>query len=200
MTLSVVSCSPSRVSCPLSIISGPLSIGGWAVETIEEPNATNEPNDAYETVTNAPTAVRQNDTIEPTNAQGNATIEPIAFRENATNELTLAVDRGPGPSVELSAGIDDTDEKNSDKGSSVQASESIQKGREKVRPARAERLRKLNEEARREAEASMAIRRAHLREQKNKNGKPRAQPRRRAACAGPGEEKGKCRAEKGGPG
>ena len=89
-----------------------------------------------------------------------------------------------GQSVELSAGTDDRDEKNFEEGFSVQESESIQKACEKIRLARTENLRKLNEEAQWEAEAAMAIRRSRFREQKNKNGRPPGQPQARATHPG----------------
>ena len=116
-----------------------------------------------------------------------------------TNEPKVTADtiRGQSQSVEPSAGMDDRDEKHFEEGFSVAASESIQKGCEKVRLARTERLRELNEEARREAEAAMALRRALLREQKNKkrNAKPGNQPKGRATRPEQSRKNGKCHAE-----
>jgi hypothetical protein len=64
-----------------------------------------------------------------------------------------------GQGMKPSARRDDAGETDFEEGFSVMASESIRQGCEKVRLARAERLRKLNEEARREAEQAMAARR-----------------------------------------
>jgi hypothetical protein len=74
--------------------------------------------------------------------------------------------------VALSTGADDRGERNFEEGFSVEQSESIRRGCEKVRLARAEALRKLNEEARKEAKQAMAIRRSRLRDRTNQNGKP----------------------------
>jgi hypothetical protein len=94
-----------------------------------------------------------------------------------------------GQAVELSAGADDKGEKAIEEGFSVEQSESIQRGCEKIRLARAESLRKSNEDARKEAEQAMAIRRSRLREQRNQNAKPADPPKRRDASNGQARKK-----------
>jgi hypothetical protein len=122
--------------------------------------------------------------IEPTEAHEITTNEPTGARENETNEPKLVAESVDGQGVELSAGSDDEGEKAIEEGFSVEQSESIRLGCEKIRLARAESLRKLNEEARKEAEQAMAIRRSRLREQRNKNAKPADPPKRRDASNG----------------
>ena len=131
--------------------------------------------------TNPPWLVKTRQTNPPWLGE-NATNEPTVARENATNEPTEVTD--VVVKAASCAGTDDRDEKNFEEGFSVQESESIRKGCEKIRLARAEQLRKLNEEARREAEAAMAIRRSRLREQKDQNGKPAGQPEARSTHTG----------------
>ena len=114
----------------------------------------------------------------------NVTNEPTGARENETNEPKFVAESVGGQAVELSAGADDEGEKAIEEGFSVEQSESIRLGCEKIGLARAESLRKLNEEARKEAEQAMAIRRSRLREQRNKNGKPADPPKRRDASNG----------------
>jgi hypothetical protein len=109
--------------------------------------------------------------------------------QNETNEPKLAAESVGGQSVELSAGADDRGEKAIEEGFSVEQSESIRRGCEKVRLARKESLRKLNEEARKEAEQAMAIRRSRLREQRNPNGKPGDPPKEQEACHGQTKKK-----------
>jgi hypothetical protein len=87
-------------------------------------------------------------------------------------------------SVELSADADDKGEKAIEEGFSVEQSEVIQRGCEKIRLARMESLRKLNEEARKEAEQAMALRRSRLSEQRNPNAKPGDPPKGREARNG----------------
>ena len=89
-------------------------------------------------------------------------------------------------SAELSAGRNDRDEKNFEEGFTKADYERIQKGCERIRLARTERLRELNDQARREAEAAMTLRRALIRDQKNKkkNARPGIQPRKRATQPG----------------
>ena len=113
-----------------------------------------------------------------------ATNEPTAARENETNEPKFVAESVGGQAVELSASADDKGEKAIEEGFSVEQSESIQRGCEKIRLARAESLRKSNEEAQKEAEQAMAIRRSRLREQRNQNAKPADPPKRRDASNG----------------
>jgi hypothetical protein len=115
---------------------------------------------------------------------GGSLIEPTGTRENETNEPKFVAESVGGQAVELSAGADDEGEKAIEEGFSVEQSESIRLGCEKIGLARAESLRKLNEEARKETEQAMAIRRSRLREQRNKNAKPADPPKRRDASNG----------------
>ena len=163
---------------PLSVVRCPLPVAGCDVEAVGAVQAPNEPTDAVETLTNEPTVVRENVTNEPT-----------AACQIAPNELTLAADRGHDPSVELSAGTDHRNEGNFEEGFSVQEAESILKACERIRLAREEQVRELNEEARREAEAAMVIRRFRFGEQKNKNGKPAGQPNARPTHPGQNSKK-----------
>ena len=89
-----------------------------------------------------------------------------------------------GESAERSAGADNRDDKNFEEGFTVQQTESILKACEKIRVAGTEEVRKLNEEARREAEAAMAISGFRLREQNSKNGRPAGQPKVRSTQTG----------------
>ena len=163
-------------SGPLSVVSGPLSVADDTVHVIDEPNAPNEPIEARENVTNeatigplsvvsGPLSVAD-DTVdaidepnapnEPTDARENAPNEPTDARENATNEPTVAAVDAGCQRLGLSDGSGERGEEAFEEGFSVKACESIQRGCEKVRLARAERLRELNLAARREAEAAMA--------------------------------------------
>jgi hypothetical protein len=165
-------------------------MAGCAVEALGQQNATNEANIFRENETNEPNVgplsvvrgllLMAGCAVEALGQQS-VTNEPTAAGKNATNELKLAVDDGVGHSVELRAGANDGDEKNFEEGFTVEESEAIRRGCEKVRLARVESLRKLNEEARREAEAAMAIRRSRLREQRKQKGKLDGPPMGRAA-------------------
>ena len=121
-------------------------------------------------------------TNEPTEDRENVTNEPTEVGENATNEPKLAGDRESGDSAEPSASTDDRDGKGPEGGfDREKLNDWIQEGRERIKLARAESLRKLNEEARKEAELAMAARR--LRHGGSKNAKLREQPEDREARA-----------------
>jgi len=75
-----------NVSSPSPVVRCPLPVISCTVESIEEPNATNEPTDAWENATNEPTDAWENATNEPTDAWENATNEPTDAWEKATNE------------------------------------------------------------------------------------------------------------------
>ena len=165
-------------------------MAGCAVEALGQQNATNEANISRENETNEPNVGPLSVVRRPLPMDGSAveaigepsaTNEPNVARENVTNEPKLAADGGVGQSVELRAGTNDGDEMNFEEGFTVEESEAIRRGCEKVRLARVESLRKLNEEARREAEAAMAIRCSRLREQRKQKGKLDGPPTGRAA-------------------
>jgi hypothetical protein len=178
---------------PLSGVRGPLSVATSVVEAIDEADATNEPTTARENETNEPNVGPLSVVRGPLPMVGcaveevgerNVTNEPTGARENETNEPKFVAESVGGQAVELSAGADDEGEKAIEEGFSVEQSESIRLGCEKIGLARAESLRKLNEEARKEAEQAMAIRRSRLREQRNKNAKPADPPKRRDVSNG----------------
>jgi hypothetical protein len=125
-----------------------------------------------------------NETNEPTAAHDITTSEPTDAAQNETNELKLAAESVGSQSVELSVGADDKGEEAIAEGFSVEQSEAIQRGCEKIRLARVESLRKLNEEARKEAEQGMALRRSRLSERRKQNGKPGDPPKGREARSG----------------
>jgi hypothetical protein len=206
--LAVVSGPLSVVSDPLADASGDGGVVGEANVTNEPTdsceNAANEPTDSCENTANEATDAPENATNEPrggplsvvsgplSDASGagksvgesNVTNEATVAPENATNEPKHALESVAGASVVLDAGRDDRGEEGLEEGFSAKAIESIQRGCEKVRLARVESLRKLNEEARKEAEQAMALRRSRLREQRNPSGKPGRQHKGRTPCDG----------------
>ena len=178
---------------PLSVVSGPLSVADDTVDAIDKPDAVDDQSVAHENVTNeatigplpvvsGPLSVAD-DTVDVID-EPNAPNEPTEARENAPNEPTVAADAVGCQRLGLSDGSGERDEEVFEEGFSVKDCESIQQGCEKVRLARAERLRELNLAARREAEAAMAARRALRRERKCKNGTPGEQPQRQATHIG----------------
>jgi hypothetical protein len=167
---------------PSSVVRGPLPVVECAFEEIGEHNKTNEPNVGPLSVVRGPLPVVECAFEEI--GEHNKTNEPTEARENETNEPKFVAESAGDQGVELSAGADDRGEEAIEEGFSVEQSESIRRGSEKVRLARVESLRKLNEEARKEAEQAMAIRRSRLREQRNKNAKPADPPKRRDASNG----------------
>jgi hypothetical protein len=144
----------SVVRSPLSVVSGQLSVAGCNAEAITEAIATNEPAAALGNVTN-----------EPNDVQENATNEPTEQCENATNEPKVAAHSDGGKSGDGIVSIDDPEK----------AGESYGQGVERRKAMRAESLRKLNEEAGREAACAMGARRAYRGEQRSKNCKPGGQ-------------------------
>ncbi len=187
----------SVVSGPLSVVSGPLSVVCCQADAVTEPIATNEPTAARENVTNETTAAGQNATNEPTAAGENATNEATASRENVTNEPTVARENvtnepnlaadsvhilGADPSASTSVGSDESLRAEVD---SQESAESYWQGVARRKAAREERTRQLNEEAHREAERAMTVRRALLGERKRKTAQPRNQPNGRVARACP---------------
>ena len=104
-----------------------------------------------------------------------ATNEPNDAGKNATNEAKLA-------SESYGAQTTDHGQLTTDIPEEV---ESYEQGVSRRKAAREEFTRKLNEEARKEAEATMAIRRARISEQKQRNAKPRNQPQREGIAAFP---------------
>ncbi len=147
-----------RLGGQLSMVRCPLPVDSCRVETIGERGVTNGPTEDRESVTN----------------------EPIEVGANATNEPKPGGDRESGDSAEPSANTDDRDGKGPEGGfDREKLNDWIQEGREKIKLARAESLRKLNEEARMEAELAMAARR--LRHGGSKNAKLREQPEDREA-------------------
>ena len=175
----------------LSVVSCPLPVTSYTAYVVDELESTNEPTAVHENATNEPTVLRQNAPDEPTVVRHDATNEPTVAHENAPNEPT-AVWRNAaneptnvgGQSVDLSAGTGDRNERYFEEGFSVQEGEAILKACERIRLAREEEVRKLNEEARTEAEAAMVIRGFRLAEQKNKNGKPAGHPKARTTQPG----------------
>jgi hypothetical protein len=116
------------------------------------------------------------------------TNEPTEIHEIATNEPKIAAKCVGGQRAELNAGADDRGQNGFEEGLKVKAIESIQRGCKKVRQARMESLRKLNEEARKEAELAAAVRR--LRRPVPNNGKPGDRPKRGKTHAGQRKERG----------
>jgi hypothetical protein len=179
----------SVVSGSLSVVSGPLSVVSDKIGALDKPiapneptvaceNAPNEPTAAQDNVTNEPTAVQENVTNEPTASQENVTNEPTASRKNVTNEPTasqknvtneptaVAGDDNTSAALRASRNVRD-DVTVQPEADSVKAGEWIREEVEKQQPIRAERLRILNEEARREAAEAMAALRARRGAQKN---------------------------------
>ena len=158
---------------------------GWCLTKTRNPN---EPTAAHEIATNEPKLAAALKRVGSSEIfrEGEPLCEPSADAGSDGASPSPAQCRGSDraeygagcQSVDSSAWTDDRDEKNSEGGFSVKESESILKACERIRLAREEQLRKLNEEARRDAEAAAAIRRFRLGEQKNKNGKPRKSNRR----------------------
>ena len=174
-----------------------------------EENATSEPTGAQENVTNEPTDIRENVTNEPTDAQENATNEPTVGREIVSNgpllagdvrlesltytkaqeqkltiEPTLAALGDGGRGGEMTDGIRDWDDSDFEEEiDRKQVGEWIQAGVAKMAEIRAEMLRKLNEEGRREAQAATAARRS--RREWHQNGNPADRSKKRAARAEP---------------
>jgi hypothetical protein len=189
--------SNEAIGGPLSVVSSPLSVPSGDGErarganesnqaTHAWQNATNEPTGSHENATNESTVAHENTTNEPTGSSKNVTNEATDAPENATNEPSLALESVVDQSVEPNAGRDDRGEEGLEEGFSVKASESIRAGNARIRRTREEYVRKLNEEARKEAEQAMAIRRSRLREQRNNQGKPARQPKGQTASGGHG--------------
>jgi hypothetical protein len=169
------------------------------VVSMDQPNATNEPTDAGENETNeannSPLSVvrgplsvvgdmlvsmdQPTATNEATDAGENVTNEATAACENLTNEPKLG-DESEG-SQTTDQGQLTTD--------NPQEVESYEQGVARRKAAREETTRRLNEEARKEAEAAMAMRRARIREQKQKSAKPGNQPKGRETRTGQGSKK-----------
>ena len=173
-------------SSALSVVSGPLSVSGCNGEAVTEAIATNEPTDARENLTNEPTVDRENVTNEPTVDRENVTNEPTVDRENVTNEPTDA-EGGNDTSLEPGAITNHKD----DVGLQAeiepdQTFESYEQGVARRKARRAESLRKLNEDARKEVADAMALRRAHRGERRNLSGKAGGQPNGGVARAGLG--------------
>ncbi len=143
-------------------------------------NAPNEPNGDRENATNEPTAASENVTSEPLGGplsvvrcplpvdscrvesidERGVTNELTEAHENATNEPKLATDGMAGQSVELSDSTDDRNDKGREgRSDREKMNDWIQDGLEKRKLAQAESLRKLNEQARKQAELAMAARR-----------------------------------------
>ncbi len=119
--------------------------------------ATNEPTAVHAIVTNEPTAAHEIVTNEPTVAQINAPNEPIDAYENAPNEPKVATGGENGESAELSAQTNHGDSPESEI-DTEKAWAWVSKGIEERKAARAESLRRLNEESQHEARAAKAIR------------------------------------------
>ena len=145
---------------PLSVVSSPLPVVSCAVEAVDEPNAPNEP-----------TAVQENVTNEPTVAHENAPNEPIGACENAPNEPKLATGGENGESAELSAHTNHEESLESQI-DLEKAWAWVSQGVEGRKAARAESLRRLNEESQHEALAAQAIRHSLRGGHTSKNGKP----------------------------
>jgi hypothetical protein len=167
---------------PLSVVRCQLPMVGCAVEEIVAQNETNEPTTGSLSVVRGPLSVGT--CVVEAIDKADATNEPTKARENETNEPKLAAESVGSQSVELSVGADDKGEEAIAEGFSVEQSEAIQRGCEKIRLARVESLRKLNEEARKEAEQAMALRRSRLSERRKQNGKPGDPPKGREARSG----------------
>ena len=154
--------------------------------TAVQENVTNEPTAAGENAANEATARRENVTNEPNVAQLDATNEPICAYENATNEPKLAADNVDSLGAEPSASANNKeDESLRAEVDPEKSGESYWQGVARRKADREEITRQLNEEAHREAERAMTVRRALLGERNRKTAQPRNQPNGRAARAGP---------------
>ena len=211
----------SDVSGPqVSVVSGPLSVVGDMALSKDERNAPNEPTETLANVTNEATVACENVTNEATVACENVTNEAIVACENVTNEAIVACENVTNEATvacenmtneptdacenmtnELTEACENVTNEaklgaESDGGQTTDYSEeveSFEQGVARRKAAREEVTRKLNEEARKEAEAAMAIRRARVREQKQKqkqrNAKPGNQPKGREMRTGQGSKK-----------
>ena len=114
---------------------------------------------------------------------------------NVTNEPKLANESEGGQTTDHGPRTTDIPGQTTDHGPRTtdipEEVESYEQGVARRKAAREEITRKLNEEARKEAEAAMAIRRARIREQKQKqkNAKPQNQTKGPATHTGQGSKK-----------
>jgi hypothetical protein len=141
-------------------VSGPLSVVSCQVEGTGESDATNEPNDHLENATNEPNGYLENSTNEPNDAG-----------EIVTNVPKLSADSGRGDRAEQSATTIDRDHGYHETQSDfdmAKSAERLQAEIAQVAARRAQRLRELNEQARKAAEFEMASRRARIRERKTR--------------------------------
>ena len=132
-------------------------------------------------------------TNEPTVAHENATNEPTVAHENAPNEPKLATGGENGESAELSA-LTNHDESLESQIDLEKAWAWVNQGVEGRMAARAESLRRLNEESQHEALAAQAIRHSLRGGHTSKNGKPGDQTNGRVAHRAE-QRPGTCRAE-----
>jgi hypothetical protein len=169
---------------PLSVVSGPLLFVADVALSRDEPNVTDDPTETCENVTNEATVAQISTPNEPTEACENVTNEPKLGDESERSQRT---DHGQ-LTTEHGQLTTDSEQRTTDNPEEV---ESFEQGVARRKAAREEVTRKLNEEARKEAEAAIAMRRARVREQKQKqkNAKPRNQPKGRETRTGQGSKK-----------
>ncbi len=210
--LPVVSCAVEAVDAPnapneptigpLSVVSSPLTVVSCAVEAVDEPNAPNEPTIGPLSVVSSPLTVvscaveavdEANAPNEPTAVQENVTNEPTVAHENAPNEPKLATGGENGESAELSAHTNH-DESLESQIDLEKAWAWVNQGVEGRKAARAESLRRLNEESQHEALAAQAIRHSLRGGHTSKNGKPGDQANGRVEHRAE-QRPGTCRAE-----
>jgi hypothetical protein len=141
----------SFVSGPLSVVSGPLEVAGGEVEAIEEPGV---PDDAL--------AV---DPAEATDNGQRTTDELVSSPLPVAGDAVEAIEHSGAMNVTAAEG----------------ARESFDAGCARIRRRREEDVRKLNEQARWQAEQAMAARRAHRRNQRSQASEPGDQPTEREA-------------------
>jgi hypothetical protein len=145
----------------LLVVHGPLPMAGCAVEEMGEQNAA------------GPLSVVSDSSSGPSETV-EAKDEASELAEAHLPSLAACPDQ---PDVQARVSTNPmTREPDYEEGFTVEESEAIRRGCEKVRLARVESLRKLNEQARREAEEAMALRRFRLRVQRKQNGKSDGPP------------------------
>ena len=168
------------------MVRGPLLVVGDVAVSKDEPSTTNEPNDAGKNATNEAKLAGESYGSQSTDHGQRTTDIPGQTTDNGqrtTDHGQLTTDHGPRTTDHGQRTTDNLEEV-----------ESYEQGVARRRAAREEITRKLNEEARKEAEAAMAIRRARIREQKQKKAKPRNQPQGRETRTRSGQQKGNRRA------
>jgi hypothetical protein len=147
---------------------------------------TNEATDARELATNEPTIAADVGLESPTYIR--------ALEQNATNEPTIAALGDGGRGAEMTAGTNDGDDSNfHDEIDRQKSVEWIRSWLARMAAIRAEKLRELNEEIRRESQEANAGRRP--RPEWHKNGKTRGPPQEASRAHEAENDGDKCSAD-----